>query len=65
MIFLSTLPVILSLVLLIYMYSSKESTVKRDLYYKAEILYRSFMCHGAENFLFNSLLYYDIHNVIS
>ena len=47
------------------MYSSKESTVNRDLYYKAEILYRSFMCHGAENFLFNSFLYYDIHNVIS
>lgn len=68
MIFLSTLSVILYLVLLIHIYSSKEwkyvATVKRDWYYKAEIFYRSFMCHGAENFLFNSFLYYVINSVI-
>jgi len=52
----------------LYMYSPEEwkdvAAVKRDWYYKAEIFSRSFMCSGADNYVSNSSVDYDVHKVI-
>ena len=52
----------------LYMYSSEEwkdvTAVKRDWYYKAEIWSRSFMCSGADDYVSNPSVDYDIHKII-
>jgi len=52
----------------IVMYSSEEwkdvLAVKRDWYYKAEILSRSFMLSGADNYVSNPSVDYDVHKII-
>ena len=50
------------------MYSSEEwkdvVAVKRDWYYKAEIWSRSFMCSGADNYVSNPSVDYDVHKIV-
>jgi hypothetical protein len=50
------------------MYSPEEwkdvTAVKKDWYYKAEILSRSFMLSGADNYVSNLSVDYDIHKII-
>jgi len=50
------------------MYSSEEwkdvIAVKRDWYYKAEIWSRSFMCSGANNYVSNPSVDYDVYKII-
>ena len=52
----------------IAMYSSEEwkdvVAVKRDWYYKAEILSRSFMLSEADNYISNPSIDYDVHKII-
>lgn len=52
----------------IVMYSSEEwkdvLAVKRDWYYKAEILSRSFMLSEAHNYVSNPSVDYDVHKII-
>ena len=50
------------------MYSSEEwkdvVAVKRDWYYKAEIWSRSFMSSGADNYVSNPSVNYDVHKIV-
>ena len=50
------------------MYSTEEwkdvAAVKIDWYYKAEIGSRSFMCSGADNYISNPSVDYDVHKII-
>jgi len=50
------------------MYSSEEwkdvAAVERDWYYKAEIWSRSFMCSGADSYVSNPSVDYDVHKII-
>jgi len=50
------------------MYSSEEwkdvGAVKKDWYYKAEIFSRSFMLSGADNYVSNPSVDYDVHKII-
>jgi len=52
----------------LYMYSSEEwkdvTSVKRDWYYKAEISSRSFMLSGADYYVSDPSVDYDIHKII-
>ena len=52
----------------LYMYSLEEwedvVSVKRDWYYKAEICSRSFMCSGADYYVSDLSVDYNIHKII-